>query len=65
MNANDVTYSCMCNNEIKKETAFCYLEDLRNLFVENFRPEQIAKAGAFALNDPFKEKLKTKMVIND
>ncbi len=63
MNANAVTYSCMCNNEIKKETAFCFLEDLKNIFVENFRPEYIIKAGAFSLNEQFRDQIKMRMVI--
>ncbi len=62
MNANGITYSCMCNNEIKKETAFYFLEDLKNFFDEYFKPEQVSKAGAFSLNEQFREQIRIKMV---
>jgi hypothetical protein len=63
MNANGVTYSCMCNNQIKKETAFFFLEDLKNLFLQTFPQEQINNANTFTLNEQFRENMKNRMVI--
>ena len=62
MNENGITYSCMCNNQIKKETAFCFLEELKILFTKYFSAKEIHNAKTFEFNSKFRDQIKTKLV---
>ena len=62
MNSNNITYSCLCNNLIKKETAFCFLEDLKTLFLDNVSIDKLDNMAAFSLNESFRPQIKSKMV---
>ena len=62
MNEKGVTYSCMCNNQIKKETAFCFLEELKNLFLKFYSIRDIQNAKTFEFNNKFRDQIKTKLV---
>ncbi|MFN6274904.1 MAG: hypothetical protein ACK4ZI_19160, partial [Microcystis sp.] len=31
VNANNLTYMCMCDNKLSQDTAFCFLEEIKKL----------------------------------
>ncbi len=61
INANSITYMCMCDNKLSQDTAFSYLEEIKTLFTDTFSPKEIDSAISYSLNDRFKDSMKGKM----
>jgi hypothetical protein len=53
----------MCDANISKETAFTYLEDLKNSLYSSIPQREIDSARALMLNARFRDKLKGRMVL--
>ena len=61
INANNITYMCMCDNKLSQDTAFAYLEEVKTLFADTFTPKEIDSAISYSLNDRFRESIRGKM----
>ncbi len=61
INANNITYMCMCDNKLSQDTAFAYLEEIKTLFTDTFSPKEIDSAMAYTLNDSFRDSIRGKM----
>lgn len=57
----NLTFMCMCDNKLSQDTAFSYLEELKNQLIETFSTREIDTAIAYSLNDKFRESIKGKM----
>ena len=62
LNSNGITYMCMCNNDFSKRSAYTFLEDIKNTFLSSFSLIQIEQSSSYKFSEPFKEKLKSKIV---
>jgi hypothetical protein len=54
---------CMCDNRFPQETAFAFLDELKNIFLKKFTPGEIEKAIVYSFNNDkdFKEDIKRRM----
>jgi hypothetical protein len=62
-NTLGITYMCMADGNISKETAYTYLEDIKTSLYSTFPQKDIEKARAYSLEARFREKIKGRMVI--
>ncbi len=51
----------MCDNKLSQDTAFSYLEELKNQLFDTFSVREIENAIAYTLNDRFKDMIRGKM----
>ncbi len=53
----------MCDNKFPQETAFAFLDELKNIFLKRFTPGDIEKAIVYSFNNDneFKEDMKKRM----
>jgi hypothetical protein len=63
-NTSGITYMCMADGNISKETAYTYLEDIKNSIYNTFPQKEIERAKAFSLIPKFREKIKGRMVMS-
>ena len=64
LNSNNITYMCMCNNEFSKRSAYTFLDDVKNTFLNTFTLLVIENSLSYTFSEPFKDKLKSKIVFS-
>jgi hypothetical protein len=63
LNSNNVTYMCMCNDQMTRRSAYTFLEDVKNSFLSSFSLNEIEQSLSYTLSEAFKDKLKSKIVL--
>jgi vesicle-associated membrane protein 7 len=63
LNTSNTTFMCLCEHKYPNESAFLFLEELKDLFFESFSPKEIDLAISYSLNTSFRDKLKEKLEI--
>ncbi len=58
---NKLTYMCMCENKYPIETAFDFLNTIKETFEAKYTKETINSANAYTLNKEFRNTLKGKL----
>ena len=62
LNTANITYMCMCNDQFTKRSAYTFLDDVKNTFLNTFSLREIEQSLSYTLSDAFKDKLKAKIV---
>lgn len=61
VNENNITYMCMCENELSQDNVYAYLDEIKKLFTDTFSPQEIDSAMSYTLNDFFQNSIRGKM----
>ena len=61
INEKNLTYMCMTDNNYPRECAFKFLEELKDTFLNQYKPPQIDNAISYSFNDSFGPVIKDKI----
>ena len=64
LNDEGISYMCLCESEYPKETAFVFLEDLKEKFFNKFTPSDVEREKAYSkfFSETFNPILKERMI---